>query len=77
MHVTFVGYSWNIQGIFLYSIFMEYYFGNIPWNFIGNLWQIFREYTMGMFHEYSANIYLPGEEYLYRWFTKKYGFHQQ
>ena len=25
MHVTFVEYSWNIQGIFLYSVFPEHY----------------------------------------------------
>ena len=36
MQLTFLGYSWNIQGIFPYSIFLEYYFGNIPQNFIGN-----------------------------------------
>ena len=60
MYVTFVGYSWNIQGKFLYSIFPEHYFGNFPQNFIGNFFQIFREYIMGMFHEYSTNIYLLG-----------------
>ena len=26
-HVTFVGYSWNSHGIFLYSIFPAHYFG--------------------------------------------------
>ena len=60
MHFTFVEYSWNIQEIFLYSIFPEHYFGNIPWNFIGKFFRIYREYIMGMFHEYSANIYLLG-----------------
>ena len=30
MHVTFVGYSWKIQGIFLYSIFSEHYLGLFP-----------------------------------------------
>ena len=60
MHLTFVGYSWNIQGIFLYSIFLEHYFGNIPRNLIGNFFQIFWEYIMGMFQEYSTNTYLPG-----------------
>ena len=60
LHVTFVGYSWNIQGIFIYSIFPEHYFGNIPRNFMGNFFGIFRECIMGMFHEYSTNIYLPG-----------------
>ena len=94
MHVTFVGYSWNNQGIFLYSIFLEHYLGvfpgisygtfpnilgidhgnvprifhekysrNIIWeysrNFIGNSFRILWEYIMGMFHEYSTNIYLP------------------
>ena len=29
-HVIFVGYSWNNQGIFLYSIFPEHYFGIFP-----------------------------------------------
>ena len=30
IHVTFVEYSWNIQGILLYSISLEYYFGIFP-----------------------------------------------
>ena len=30
MHVTFVGYSWNNRGIFLYSIFPEHYLGKFP-----------------------------------------------
>ena len=30
MHVTFLGYSWNNPGIFLYSIFPEYYLGIFP-----------------------------------------------
>ena len=30
MHVTFVGYSWNIQGTFLYSTFLEHYLGIFP-----------------------------------------------
>ena len=51
--------------IFLYSIFLEHYFNiwehyNIPRNFIGNFFRIYREHSMGMFHEYSMNIYLPG-----------------
>ena len=29
-HGSFVGYSWNIQGIFLYSIFPEHYLGIYP-----------------------------------------------
>ena len=36
-------------------------FSNIPQNFTGNFFWIFREYVMGMFHEYSTNIYLPDE----------------
>ena len=60
MHMTVVGYSLNIQGIFLYSIICEHYFGNIPRNFIGNFFRIYREYIMGMFHKYYTNIYLPG-----------------
>ena len=40
-------------------------FGNIPRNFIGNFFLAFREYIMGMFHEYSTKVYLPsGEFYL-------------
>ena len=30
LHVTFVGYSWKYQGIFLYSTFSEHYFGIFP-----------------------------------------------
>ena len=30
MHVTFVGYSWNIHKIFLYSIFSEHYSVTFP-----------------------------------------------
>ena len=30
MHVTFVGYSWNIEGIFLYSIFSGHYLEIFP-----------------------------------------------
>ena len=32
-------------------------FGNIPRNFVGNFFRIFWEYIMGMFQEYSTNIY--------------------
>ena len=35
-------------------------FVNIPRNFIEKFFQIFSEYIMGMFHEYSTNICLPG-----------------
>ena len=35
-------------------------FESIPRNFIGSLFRIFWEYIIGMFHEYSRNIYLPG-----------------
>ena len=36
-------------------------FENIPRNVTGNFFRTFREYIiMGMFHEYSTNIYLPG-----------------
>ena len=58
MCVTFVEYSWNNQGIFLYSIFPEHYFG-IPWNFIGNFPRIYWEYLKGMLNisrECSTNI---------------------
>ena len=61
-HVTFVEYSWSIQGIFLHSIFLEHYFG-IPGIIQETFFQISREYIMGMLHEYSTNIYLPGDQY--------------
>ena len=51
-------YSWNIQGIFLYSIFPEHYLGLFP-----GMFGTFSKYSgnvMGMFHEYSTNLYLPG-----------------
>ena len=35
-------------------------FRNIPRKFIRNFFRIHREYIIGMFHEYSTNIYLPG-----------------
>ena len=44
--VTFVRYSWNSQGIFLYSIFAGYYFGISPefhWEFFPNMLAIFQE----------------------------------
>ena len=56
MHVTSVRYSWNIQGIFLHSIFPEHYLGIFP----GNFFWIFWEYIMGILHKYSTNIYLAG-----------------
>ena len=44
MHLTCVGYSWNIQGIFLHSIFPEDYLG------------IFPGISYGTFCEYFGNI---------------------
>ena len=38
-------------------------FGIIPQNFLGNFFRIFRECIMGMFQEYSMNIYFPGGNY--------------
>ena len=38
----------------------ETLFWNILRNFTGNFFRIYWEYLMGMFHEYSTNIYLPG-----------------
>ena len=75
----------NIQGTFLYSIFWKHYlenilifnilrklFGNVPRNFIGNFLQIFWEYIMEMLHEYSTNIYLPGEKkFIVRYISAK------
>ena len=54
MYVTFVGYLWKIQGIFLYSIFPEYYLGIFPGISLG----IFSEYSGNM--SWEKNIYLPG-----------------
>ena len=50
--VTFVGYSWNSQGIFLYSIFPGHYFGIFPGISLG----IFSEYTGNISRECSTNI---------------------
>ena len=36
-------------------------FKKILQNFIRNFFRIYWEYLKGMFHEYSTNIYLPGE----------------
>ena len=41
---TFVEYSWNSQGIFLYSIFPRHYF------------EIFPRITPGIFSEYTGNF---------------------
>ena len=66
MHVTFVGYSWNNQGIYLYLIFSdtlwEYYlefhrdlFPNILGIYHGNVARIFREqYSRNINWKYSA-----------------------
>ena len=50
--VTFVRYSWNSQGILLYSIFPEHYFGIFP----GISWGIFSKYTGNISREWSTNI---------------------
>ena len=50
--VTSVGHSWNNQGIFLYSIFPEHYFGIFPGISLG----IFSEYTESISRECSTNI---------------------
>ena len=42
--VTFVGYSWNSQEIFLYSVFPRHYCG------------IFPVISLGIFFEYTGNI---------------------
>ena len=55
MHVIFVGYYLKIQGIFLYLMFPEHYFGNIPRNFIGksfpNIPRIYHGNVPRIFHE--------------------------
>ena len=56
MHVTFVGYSWNIQGIFQHSVFPEHSPGNIR---IFNIPGIcLREYSPEFHRECFPNI--PG-----------------
>ena len=49
------------ENIYIFNI-LGTLFGNIPWNLMGNFFRKFREYIMGIFHEYSMNIYLPAEE---------------
>ena len=45
-------YLWNNQGIFLYLIFLEHYFGILPGVSLG----IFFEYTWNISWEYFTNI---------------------
>ena len=52
MHVTFIGYLWNIRGIFLHSIFPEHYLGIFP----GILQGTFSEYSGNISWECSKNI---------------------
>ena len=52
IHVTLVGYSWNNQGIFLYSVFPEHYFGIFPGISYGN----FSKYSGNISWECSTNI---------------------
>ena len=64
MHASFVGYSWNIQGIYFYIQYSR----NIIWEyspeFHRELFWILQEYIMGIFREYSTNIYLPSKKIL-------------
>ena len=50
--VTFVGYSWNSQGIFLHSVFPEHYLRIL----LGISLGIFSEYTGNISSECSTNI---------------------
>ena len=50
--MTFVGYSWNSQGIFLYSIFPGHHFGIFPGISLG----ISFEHTGKISRECSTNI---------------------
>ena len=50
--VTFVGYSWNSQGIFLYLISPGHYFGIVP----EISFRIFFRYTGNISRECSMNI---------------------
>ena len=52
MRVTLVGYSWNSQGIFLYSIFPGHYFVKLPKILFG----IFSQYTGNISRKLSVNI---------------------
>ena len=52
MIATYEGYSWNNQGIFLYLIFLEHYFGIITWTLLGT----FSLYTENISWECSTNI---------------------
>ena len=52
IHVLFLGYSWNNQGIFLYSTIPEHYFGIFPGISLGT----FSEYTGNISWECSTNI---------------------
>ena len=52
MHVTLVGYSWNNQGVFLYSVFPEHYFGIFP----GISYINFSKYSGNISWECSTNI---------------------
>ena len=56
MHITFVGYSWNIQGIFLYSIFLEHLFWEYSPEFhrdiFLNISGIYHGNAPGIFHEH-------------------------
>ena len=65
MHVTFVGYSWNNRGIFLYSIFPEHFFGIFFGAFSGYsgniLWECFtnipRTYTFPVgYFQFNSKI---------------------
>ena len=60
MHVAFAGYSWNNQGAFLHSVFLEHYLGKLLGISLRTCSRIFWEYIMGIFHEHSTNIYLHG-----------------
>ena len=52
LRVTLIGYSWNSQGIFLYSIFPEHYFVQLTKISFG----IFSQYTGNTSRKLSANI---------------------
>ena len=55
MQETFLGYSWNNQGIFLYSIFPEHFLGifpGIPLEYFTNILGISHGYVPQIFHEH-------------------------
>ena len=60
--VTFIGYSWNSHGVFLYPIFLEHYFRILPGVSLG----ILSEYAGNVSREYSTKFH----EHIFAWWEK-------